>query len=200
MVTKQGDELIQLLNKVAFNCKVLIWPEFGTLLGAYRDKSFISFDPDIDLGILREQYSDALEKQLFSIGCVKVRDLVLVNVHTGEEKLLETTFSYKGLSFDLFLSDVISDESRKVYVSYEQFDEINHFYNVKYYTLAYSNTQEKVCINKNKMQYPGNVKQYLESIYGKSFMTPIKGWIPPKYNPVVTFVPNTEFYVKEIAY
>lgn len=196
-VNMKGNELLGILMSLSEKNNVLIWPEFGTLLGAYRNKSFISYDPDIDIGMFAEDFTGPLMSSLEDIGVTKQRCMFLINNDTNEKKLVELTLNYKGLLFDIFLSDRVDSDMRRVYVSYRKINEIDNKYNVKYYTVDYKDSTEKILINGRPLYFPGNVKCYLESIYGKNFMTPIKGWIPPKYNPIMTYLDNTEFFVEE---
>lgn len=197
-VSEIGNDLLELILSICKETNVLIWPEFGTLLGAYRDKSFISFDPDIDLGIISSDFSEELLQKFYNYGCVLKRQLHLVNKINGEEKLIELTLEFKGLCFDLFLSDPVNSNQRKVFVSYEKIDEIKNIYKCKYYTVKYtpSNLSE-VSINNLKLSYPAEPDKYLALIYGESFMTPIKGWIPPTYNPIITYINPNDYFVQE---
>jgi len=196
-VNQKGNELLDVLMSLSKKNNVIIWPEFGTLLGAYRNKSFISYDPDIDMGVFAEDFTDTLMVAIEELGVSKHRCMYLVNKGTKEKRLVELTLNYKGLLFDLFLSDRIDSHTRRVYVSYSKISEIDNKYKVKYYTIDYNNDNEKICINGQNLSFPGNVNNYLESIYGKDYMTPIKGWIPPKYNPIMTYLDNNVYFVEE---
>lgn len=137
------------------------------MLGAYRNKSFISYDPDIDMGVFAEDFTDTLMVAIEELGVSKHRCMYLVNKETKEKRLVELTLNYKGLLFDLFLSDRIDSHTRRVYVSYSKISEIDNKYKVKYYTIDYNNDNEKICINGQNLSFLGNVNNYLESIYGK---------------------------------
>lgn len=43
---------------------IKVWIEFGTLLGAYWDGTFIAHDCDIDLGIYEEDISEDLIRHI----------------------------------------------------------------------------------------------------------------------------------------
>ena len=40
-VQRKGDDLLNKIISISKECGIIIWPEYGTLLGAYREKSFI---------------------------------------------------------------------------------------------------------------------------------------------------------------
>ncbi len=69
-------EYLEEVKEVFDNNKIPFWLEFGTLLGAIRDKKIIPWDDDIDLGILAEyvdskfikkKLTNELEKKGFSV-------------------------------------------------------------------------------------------------------------------------------------
>lgn len=194
-----GNEVLLMVNSISKETGISIWPEFGSVLGAYREHSFISFDPDIDLGILSENYSEKLLDKFLMHGCKVQRKLYLVKDNHPSD-LLELSLNYKGLVFDIFLSylDAFEVNKRRLYVSYSKLDEINNTYKLKYYSVEYHpESSTNVQINNIGMNFPGDVRSYLEAIYGNNFMTPIKGWIPPKDNPILTFLdPNTIFSIE----
>lgn len=59
-------KVIDLFNKN----KVFYWLEFGTLLGCIRDKGFISWDSDVDIGVLDLKEIYIIEDKLRSIGII----------------------------------------------------------------------------------------------------------------------------------
>ena len=48
---KYGHHLLRALFDAALENNIPVWLEFGTLLCAYRDKSFMNHDFDIDCGM-----------------------------------------------------------------------------------------------------------------------------------------------------
>lgn len=192
-----GEDLLLILKRISEQVGIDIWPEFGTLLGAYRDKSFISYDPDIDMGLFSDSFTDELMTALLKYGIKRKRSLYLIDSNSNEKRLIEMSLTYKGLIFDVFLSDKVNENSRRVYVSYEKINELDNKYKVKFYTVEYSGGPVVVQINDIKLHYPGDASVYLRSIYGDSFMTPIKDWRPPKRNHILTYLDETKIYAEE---
>lgn len=198
-VHETGMQLLSVINQIAQKHNVVIWPEFGTLLGAYRDKSFISFDPDIDLGMMINDFTPDFMKSLNNVGITPVRSLCRKFSSDGSEVIVEYTLLYRALKFDLFLSEKYGNK-RRVYVSTSKIDELKPYYNIKHYEVDYSENVERVSINNFELSYPGNANKYLKSIYGENFMTPIPNWRPPKTNPIMYVWDNKECYSIEHRY
>lgn len=192
-VQRKGDDLLNKIISISKECGVIIWPEYGTLLGAYREKSFISYDIDIDLGMLFSDFTSKFKNALAENGFKVVRSFYVVNQKTGMKEIRELTYNYNGLNFDLFLSDLV-EEKRFIYVFPTRVNDIENKFNIKKYTVEFSTNFETVTINNNKFAYPGRIKEYLKSIYGDNFMTPIKNWQPPKDNPNMIMLKSTEVY------
>jgi phosphorylcholine metabolism protein LicD len=95
-VKKYGVEAIGILNEVFEKRGSFFWLEFGTLLGAYRDKAFISNDFDIDLGVLAEKRIEDLDKILEPLGFKRTR-----KIYIKEKGITEETFVYKKLHIDI---------------------------------------------------------------------------------------------------
>ncbi len=53
-------EIVEQLVKICRKHKLNIWLNYGTLLGAHRNKGFIPWDDDVDLGMTREDFASLL--------------------------------------------------------------------------------------------------------------------------------------------
>lgn len=94
---KNSSYVFKKLSKILNENDVEYWLEFGTLLGAIRDKGFISFDNDIDLGV-RNIDKKKLEKILTEEGFVRTFDVSVAGIYTGGEQ----TYYCNGVSIDFF--------------------------------------------------------------------------------------------------
>ena len=85
---------------------IFFWLEFGTLLGAYREKDFIAHDLDIDIGLFIDNDKDKIERALISGGFKKLQEITIDDGKYG----LEQSYLYKGVKIDLFYFTIKNDE------------------------------------------------------------------------------------------
>lgn len=145
-----------------------IWLDFGTLLGAYREKGLIKHDLDMDFGIIIDDYEKfkIQEQNLFNKGFKKTRELK----YDGE--IVELSYDYKGLNVDFILYKKEDEYIKSIVVLY-LFDFFNRpckfdsrEYRIKFDGIT-STTIEGVTVF-----IPKNTHEYLEYQYEKDFLTP----------------------------
>lgn len=192
-VHKKGELLLTEVYRITKGLNINCWVEFGTLLGAYRNQSFIPFDYDIDMGMYIEDYSDVFKMKMKDQGFKLVKCYYFVDARQNIKQLSEVTYKYKGIYFDIFLSRK-GQHNRTVCVYTSCFDDTDTKYNVKQYYLDNFEPGNSVYINNIECISPSNPHKYLKSIYGDNYMTPVQGWVPPKCNPIVAFLPNNLYY------
>ena len=172
------------------------WLEYGTLLGAFRNSTFIPFDFDLDVGMYSYSYTNEFENALLNKGFKKVREFYLVNAETPESKIrTEVCLSYKGLTMDIFFSFEEND-TRKSYLYIDPFDikRGERKFKAKYYTLPKAFPCDKVYINGNSFNAPSKTDQILKTWYGPRFMQPDPEWKPDPNNPYVTFLDVNKYF------
>lgn len=190
-----GLELLDNLFSVALNLKVPVWMEFGTLLGAYREHSFISHDFDIDCSMFAEDYTMYFENELLALGFVKKRVFYCWDKNQDKKFLTEVTFDYKNISIDIFLSFRDNCEERVIY-AYEimtREESLKNNYRVQTWTLPSILELSTLKIDNHSYPAPTNAKEILEVSYGRSFMTPIPCWKAPEGHPCCKDLPFDEF-------
>lgn len=191
-----GTKMLDMIHEVADELNKPIWLEFGTLLGAYRDKSFISYDYDLDVGMYIEDYDINFENALIMKGFVKEHFFYQYS-SDGTRILTEVTWKYNNFNIDIFLSVPI-DEKRIIYC-YGKKDE-KSFAEGKWEVMSYYHPNalplENVYINGIKYYAPANPVQCLKDCYGDTFMTPIKNCSANDYNPLVKIWDIDERYAR----
>lgn len=181
------------IYKIFKTNNVNIWFEYGTLLGAYREKGFIPYDYDIDLGMYSEDYTPELERELFDAGfSIKRMFYKVENLHPSTKCLTEISLDYKGLQIDLFFYWK-EKENRIGYVytgvlgdSYAK----KNIYAVRTSLLPVANIDEVDFLG-IKFGMPSNTKDCLKKLYGDTFMTPLKN---SSYTQSKECIPYTKLY------
>lgn len=160
----------------AINCEY--WLAFGTLLGAIRDKKLISFDTDIDVGVLSNSDFEKIDIAMQKYGFEKVRKIEIFTKGNCNERGFELTYTQKGVLIDIFVFDKIFG-TNQIYTHTCLWDNTHFRYlsTVLRATMPFEGTvmytfqNIVVCI-------PKNYKEYLQSYYGVNYETPDPYWEP----------------------
>ena len=112
---KNGVLILNKFQEACSKCDINGWLEFGTLLGAYREKSFISHDYDLDVGIYADDYTEVFKNMMRQLGFTEEHSFYLFDVEHKLKILSEVTYSYNGFAIDVFLSHK-KENHRTVYV------------------------------------------------------------------------------------
>ena len=112
-IKKNGIEILEKLNSAFKELNLPYWLAFGTLLGAVREKNFISHDLDLDIATWKQSYSGRVSEILLKHGFALKRTIA-VKDNIG----IEETYSYKGVNVDIFYFERISDEMVKCHSFY----------------------------------------------------------------------------------
>lgn len=177
LMKQYGLEILEIFHNVSEELNKPIWLEFGTLLGAYRNHSFISYDYDMDLGMYSDQYDIDFENSLIEKGFRKKH--FFYQYRKDCRFLTEVTWEYKGFQVDIFLCFKEND-TRHIFC-YDKQDEVTFSQNkwmFREYCLPDAYPIEKVELSKFEYNSPADPRKCLETYYGSSFMTPIADWIP----------------------
>lgn len=178
---KNGLEMLCMADKAFNSMGVKAFLSFGTLLGAYRDKGFIAYDPDVDLGVLDANLPENMIEVMAKYGF----HLHKQNFIQTTGKVIEDTYIYKGIHLDVF----------------HYFEENNDFYTLvaqlhetKDWKEANANDGfpcEKVPVVKTdfhrqpfmgiEVYMPINTHEWLVDMYSETYMTPIKNWLEEGY-------------------
>lgn len=189
---KYGINLLREVKCTLDEHGIFFWLEFGTLLGAYRDKDFIGHDLDLDIGVY---FSDAgkVEKALKDSGFTLIQQFIVGDGTLG----LEQTYMYKGVTIDIFYFHQEGEHS--IYCNGFRVAK-NHLqvFQVKKTTFpfaGFSDLEFKDLIFK----VPMPIEEHLKAHYGDNFMVP-----DPNFNsneaPNVYYYPLSERQAKLIEY
>lgn len=176
---KHSKETLLQMNKVFEELGIQYWLEYGTLLGATRDKDFIKHDLDIDLGLFLDDYSTNIKIVLGKYGFRKIRDISIDDGNYG----FEESYVYKGVVVDLFYftkkkdgmySHVFKNEEGK---SWHKTIVDNGGLIVREMIFPYNGFIEIDFLG-TKYPVPKDSHSHLKSFYGENYMIKDTSWNP----------------------
>ncbi len=177
---KNGLQMLSAANQVFDQRNIQAFLTYGALLGAFRDHGFISYDPDIDLGVLANDIPADLHQQMEKAGFQLYRQGVLANGQVFEE-----TYIYKKLHLDIFYyfqegEDYYSIIARKHETKeWKEANATDGFPCDRSYVPV--SEFEKRDFLGIQVYMPIKTDEWLRAIYSDSYMTPIKNWNAKDY-------------------
>lgn len=173
---KNGLEMLQMADQAFTSMGVQAFLTFGTLLGAYRDKGFIAYDPDVDLGVI----DGNLPNNMYEVMAKHGFQLCKQNIISKTKQVIEDTYVYKGIHLDVFH---YFEEGDDYYTLVAQLHETKDW---KEANATDGFPCEKVSVVKTEFQrqnfmnievyMPIKTHEWLVDMYSESYMTPIKNW------------------------
>jgi len=133
---------------------ITYWLDYGTCLGAYRDKDFIKHDTDIDISIFIDDY-ESLKKITSDTSLLKIHSLK--NVRQGTHICSLKLDSFNGASTD---NNVRANEKDDAYVDI--------------YVVFFKPRLDTIQFKGQSYNIPANTSGYLRHIYGDTWQTPLK--------------------------
>lgn len=159
------------------------WIDFGTLLGAYRDKDFIDHDTDIDIGMFLKDYDNMLDLIFAKYGFKKIREINIDDGLYGKE----ITYQYKNVNVDIFFYTRINEDYAYCH-DFICLDGFDFFDTIKIkgglipreimlplHDITYINFKGR------KFPAPSPIEEHLRARYGENFMIKDPNWKWDKY-------------------
>lgn len=175
---KHGVECLSRVKEAFETIDKLFWLDYGTLLGAVREKDFIGHDLDLDIGTFYEKEKiEKLDEALVLNGLVKVKEFF------NDGKVMEQTFSYKGADIDIFYYFMEDDRmychgfySDKPIIP-KEIEGANKYTGWKAIKVTASYTGFKRMLFKNiEFSVPKDTHLYLSENYGDTYMIKQENW------------------------
>lgn len=189
---RNGLQMLAAAQEALDNMHVRAFLTYGALLGAYRDKGFISYDPDIDLGILAQEIPADLHERMAYAGFKLYKQGVLANGQVFEE-----TYIYNKLHLDIFYyfqegNDYYSIIARKhESKEWKEANATDGFPCDRSYVPACE--FEKREFLGLQVYMPTDTDGWLRAIYSDSYMTPIKNWNAKDYKTRIVHTDERSF-------
>jgi len=167
------------IDNVFEELKIDYWLEYGTLLGAIREKGFISHDLDIDLGLYLNDYSEHIQVVFNKYGFKKRNKISIDNGQYG----LEESYIYKDIVIDLFYftrkdsqyySHGFKNEDGK---SWSRTIQDNGGLIVREIYFPHGKIKKINFLGK-EFPVPVNSEEHLKAFYGDNYLIPNSSWDP----------------------
>ena len=175
---KDGLKMLVAADKILSEMGVRAFISFGTLLGAYREHGFISYDPDIDLGVLETEIPKDLHERMEKGGFHLIRR----NYIASSGRVIEETYEYRKLHLDIFIyyrdkEDLYCDvQQRHETKEWKEANSSDGFPCERCY-VPYCDFERRDFMGL-KIYMPVDTDGWLRAMYSDSYMTPIKNWEP----------------------
>lgn len=190
---KNGLEMLSMADRAFSSMGVKAFLSFGTLLGAYRDKGFIAYDPDVDLGVLDANLPENMIEIMAKYGF----HLHKQNHIPSTGKVIEDTYIYKGIHLDVFH---YFEENDDFYTLVAQLHETKDW---KEANDTDGFPCEKVSVIKTdfhrqpfmgiEVYMPIKTHEWLVDMYSETYMTPIKNWSEEEHKTRRTKAPERSY-------
>lgn len=166
-----GHDYIKEVHELLNNSGILFFVDCGTLLGFVREGRLLSWDYDVDFGLLVEDSSIwiRLEEKLKSAGYIKIRQFSLDGIIT------EQTYMKKDVSIDFF-GHFNLDNCSKQYAYYNPTNHPTNALAVKEFTTVRITSISQININGTFINIPNDVDRFLTDSYGVDWKIPDPKW------------------------
>jgi phosphorylcholine metabolism protein LicD len=179
-VHKYGMEMLRYMKEAFAEIGEEFWLDYGTLLGAVREKDFIGHDKDLDIGCF--DFDDKKKAELVRI--LEQKGVKLYKQYEMDGKIYEQAFHLHGLHIDIFYYWKAENDIIWCYFSEIGFE--MEFENHPKYQIARGYRTSKVTSHftglmdyefKGEMfKIPENYHQYLIDNYGPTYMQKDENW------------------------
>ena len=170
--------------------KITAWLDWGTLLGAYREKKFIVYDFDVDLGF---SYEDYKKLQDLKVRVAGNKTGIIFGSYTLNPYMPSVMCaSYLNIKLDLYIWFKKGDK-HNLAMNYNV-DKAKYF--VNQVPFHYHNKLDKMFFLGREYYVPFDIENYIHLLYGDTWKQKIK---TGGHNPeLIKYLKKEEIMEKEI--
>ena len=180
-----------MVQKLLKELNVLIFADFGTLLGLIREGHLLAHDMDVDMGVIINHEDDLLKikMKLERFGFTPWRQYIY------GETIVQESYHFSGIKVDLNYYR-IDQNSSKTWLFYrapkvKYRDNERNVVEMQYSPIT---KFKYFFIDEYDILIPDNAEQLLEEKYGKNWDIPDTGWIYWK-SPAATLLDDIGYYI-----
>lgn len=178
---KNGLKMLKEADQALDQIGVRAFLTYGVLLGAYREKTFISYDPDIDLGILNSEIPENMHEVMKNAGF----QLYKQSFFKDSGQVFEETYIYEGIHLDMFYYFEEGDDLYSVIARNHEFKDWKEANVTDGFPCDRSYVPKTDFERREflglKIFMPVKTHEWLTDIYSDSYMTPVKNWNAKDY-------------------
>ena len=174
---KYGMEALHEAVAATDECGGKLFMAFGSLLGAYREKGFIPFDYDLDMGLLASERTDRLVASMRKHGFSLLRPYYIKTTN----RICLDKYDYKGVHVDVHY--FYNDNQGNLYCDlclpheskpWREANATDGFPTI--IRTVPDTTFSKQLFLGEQVYMPDRTEEWLRTLYGDHFMTPDPKW------------------------
>ena len=160
-----GIRVLSEANAILGEIGIRPWLTDGTLLGYFREGSFIGHDIDMDLGCLISEYNDEIIPRFLDNGWV------CISIFGERDCGLEFTFSKDGVKLDIFF---FYSEGERLWHGAWRTVKKKERNLIKYYYEPFELVEKEFL--GSRFWVPAETEKYIETKYGEGWRVPVVDW------------------------